>query len=177
MRLAAERVRAEKGDRVLDIGCGPADWLELLPGVEYVGIDFNPDYIEAARQRYGSRGTFEVASVSDDLAGKYRGFDIALAMGVLHHLTDSEVAQLMEIARAALRPGGRLVTLDGVFIDGQPFLERWIVSRDRGRFVRTAAEYERLAKPYFPEIDSHIHRRELRIPYSHLSMVCTRAGE
>lgn len=172
-RLVRDYIRTKPGDRVLDIGCGPADWLEVLSDVEYVGLDFNPEYIEAARLKYGNRGTFEVASVSEDLVGKYRDFDIVLAMGVMHHLNDDEAYSLARLAASALRPGGHFVTLDGLLYKEQSALERYIVLRDRGRYVRPKAEYEKLASRYFGRIDSEVHRGQLRIPYTHLTMVCS----
>ncbi|HEV8095171.1 MAG TPA: class I SAM-dependent methyltransferase, partial [Burkholderiales bacterium] len=54
-----EYVRPVPGQRIVDIGCGPADIVSELPdGVEYVGIDMSPEYIEAARARFGDRATF-----------------------------------------------------------------------------------------------------------------------
>lgn len=38
-------------------------------------------------------------------------FQIMLALGVLHHLEDYEVRQLFALAQAALREGGRLITI------------------------------------------------------------------
>jgi SAM-dependent methyltransferase len=172
-RLMQECIKAKAGDRVLDIGCGPADWLEVLHDVEYVGVDFNPEYIEAARLHYGDRGSFEVASVSDNLKEKYHDFDIVLAMGVLHHLTDEEADSLLSLAASALRPGGRFITLDGVLVEKQSPFERYLVLRDRGRFVRPKAEYEKLVSRYFGKVESRVHHGELRIPYTHLSMVCS----
>ena len=172
-RIVRDYIRAKPGDRVLDIGCGPADWLEVLSDINYVGLDFNPEYIEAARQKFGDRGTFELASVSEDLVGKYRDFDIVLAMGVLHHLTDDEACALLRLAASALRPGGHFVTIDGVLVKEQSALERYMVLRDRGRFVRPKAEYEKLVSRYFGKIDSEVHHGQIRIPYTHLTMVCS----
>src|SRR5260221_13614944 len=78
-------VRPRAGDRVLDIGCGPADILESLPAVEYHGFDLSAVYIEAARKRFGTRGQFHVEMVNAELVKKYRHFDLGLAKGVLHH--------------------------------------------------------------------------------------------
>ena len=59
-RLIRDHVRAKPGDKVIDIGCGPAQALRLLPNVTYLGIDTNAAYIAFARRTYGSKGTFVV---------------------------------------------------------------------------------------------------------------------
>ncbi|MGC1479414.1 MAG: class I SAM-dependent methyltransferase [Chthoniobacterales bacterium] len=172
-RLAADFVRAKSGDRVLDIGCGPADWIEMLPGVEYVGLDFNEDYIRAAKEKYGDRGSFEVASVGPELLERYRDFDLSLAMGVLHHLNNEEARSLLTLAAMALKPGGRFVSLDGVVSSDQSEWARKMVLRDRGRFVRRTAEYEQLAKEAFGTVKCRVLHGQLRIPYTHLVMECS----
>src|SRR5205823_889390 len=125
-RFHVERhIRPRVGDRILDIGCGPADILEALPVVEYHGFDLSADYIESARKRFGSRGHFRVEAVNAELVEKYAGFDLVLATGVLHHLTDAEAVDLFCVAKAALKPGGRLVTYDGCFVEGQSPIARY----------------------------------------------------
>ncbi len=47
------------------------------------------------------------------------------------------------LARAALRPGGRLVTADGCYLDGQSRIARLLLKMDRGRHVRTEAGVRR----------------------------------
>ncbi len=170
-------IRPKAGDRVLDIGCGPADILEALPEVEYHGFDLSPDYIESARKRFGARGQFHVEAVSADLIKKYEGFDLVLATGVLHHLTDAEATDLFQVARTALKPGGRLVTLDGCFVDGQSAIARHLLRRDRGEFVRQQPEYLRLASKVFSKVESHLTHNLLRIPYTHLIMKCSKEIE
>src|SRR5215471_15468764 len=39
-------IRPKPGDRILDVGCGPAKLLAAMPGVHYVGYDPNPRYID-----------------------------------------------------------------------------------------------------------------------------------
>src|SRR5579864_2992907 len=47
-RYVAAWIRPRQGDRVLDIGCGPAPPLQFMPAVDYVGYDPNPRYIDDA---------------------------------------------------------------------------------------------------------------------------------
>ena len=53
-------VRARPGDKLIDIGCGPAQILPWLPDVEYLGFDINRDYIASAQRTHGDKGTFLV---------------------------------------------------------------------------------------------------------------------
>jgi len=168
-----EHVRPRAGDRVLDIGCGPADILRYLPEVEYVGIDISPRYIAAARARYGSRGTFACQPVEEFVVDRAGCYDLVLATGVVHHLDDAAAAQLFRAARTALRPGGRLVTIDGCFVAGQSRAARFLLSRDRGQFVRPLEEYLRLAREAFPDVEPCVRHDLLRIPFTHLILECT----
>ncbi len=164
-----DHVRVREGDRVLDIGCGVADVLDLLPAVDYHGFDLSQAYIDAASERYGDRGHFTCAAVSELGLGALEGTcDVVLATGLLHHLDDEDALRLLRTARAALKPGGRFVTFDGVFTPDQGRLARWLVSLDRGRHVRRLEEYVTLAEQAFPEVTSHVYSDLLRIPYTHL---------
>lgn len=173
-RYVAEYVKPRPGDKVLDIGCGPGDMLGVLPGVDYVGLDISPEYIEAAKRRFGAAGRFYCTDVGLATIEDERGqFDLVLATGVLHHLDDERASRLFELASMALRPGGKLITYDGCYVPGQSRLARWVLSRDRGKFVRSQEEYVRMASTHFSKIQPHVRHDLLRIPYTHLIMFCS----
>jgi cyclopropane fatty-acyl-phospholipid synthase-like methyltransferase len=163
------------GAKVLDIGCGPANMLEFLPDVRYIGFDASEAYIAEAQKRWGLRGEFTCATVNAQNLQE-RGFDIVLAIGVLHHLDDQESRGLFNLAHEALRPGGRLVTLDGVYVSKQSPIARYLISKDRGEYVRHLDEYESLARGEFPDTKATVlHDLLAPMPYTHLIMECTRA--
>jgi SAM-dependent methyltransferase len=170
-------IRPKARDRILDIGCGPGDILEALPQVTYHGFDSNAAYIAAATRRFGARATFAVQNVEADLDGHYADFDIVLATGVVHHLDDEHARALFTIAKTALKPGGVLVTLDGCYLAGQSRLARALLDRDRGNFVRTQAEYVRLASATFTDVEAYVRSDLLRIPYTHLIMRCIKHAD
>lgn len=173
-RYVAEYVKPRGGEKVLDIGCGPGDILGYLPHVDYLGIDMSPEYIEAAQRRFGTMGRFVCTDVGLATLEAERGtFDLVLATGVLHHLDDDRAHRLFELARSALRPGGRLITYDGCYVPEQSRLARWVLSHDRGKFVRTRDEYLRIAEAHFSTIQPAIRHDFLRIPYTHLIMSCS----
>jgi SAM-dependent methyltransferase len=170
---AREYIRAKGGDRILDIGCGPGDILAYLPvDVRYAGFDADAGYIEAARARFGARGEFMCRKITPDLLREFSGFDLVLANGVLHHLDDSDARTLFGLARAALAAGGRLVTLDGCYVESQSALARYLLRADRGKFVRDQLGYTALARSVFPSVEAHIRQDLMRIPYTHIILEC-----
>lgn len=171
---AREHLRLQPAQRVLDLGCGPGDIVQYLPAVRYVGYDINPAYIERARRRFGARAEFHCRPVDPSLHPG-SDFDVVIAHGVLHHLDDEEARTLFQVARRALKPGGRLVTLDGCYEPGQSPLARLFLRLDRGRHVRTRTAYESLARVEFDEVKSFVRHDLIRIPYTHLIMECGKA--
>ena len=103
-------------------------------------------------------------------------FDVALALGVVHHLDDAEARQLFQTAHDALRPGGKLVTLDGVFAPHQSAVARYLVRRDRGKFVRSEEGYVQIASQVFSAVKATLRHDLLRIPYTHIIMECVRSA-
>lgn len=170
--LSREYIRAKPGDRILDIGCGTADILAHLPEVDYHGFDLNPGYIQSAQRRFGGRGEFHCADVRETGNERRESYDLVLAIGILHHLEDEEAAGLFQQARIALRPGGRLVTFDSCFVEGQSRIAKFLIDRDRGRNTRTEAGYRAIATSQFGKVESHVRHDLLRFPYTHAILVC-----
>ncbi len=166
-------VPARAGDRILDIGCGPADVLASLPhGVHYEGFDSSPRYIERARRRFGDRGTFRCERVDEASLEAPGEYDLVLAYGVLHHLDDGEASALFRLAKRALKPAGRLITTDPCLVPGQSAIARFVISRDRGQNVRDPVGYLNLARSVFSNLDAQVRHDLLRIPYTHLILDC-----
>lgn len=178
-RYVREYVKPFPGCRILDIGCGPADILAYLPESigEYVGFDMNPEYIEAAKRRWGSRGRFRCQKVEVTAFAQNDTYDIVLANGIVHHLHDVEAQHLFDIAHRVLRPGGWLLTYDNVYLDYQHWFARWLIARDRGKAVRTREGYEALARSRFPRVESTLVHDTLRVPYTILIMRCEKSND
>ena len=171
-------IRPRVADRVLDCGCGPADLLDDLPPLDYVGIDIDPRYIAAAQRRYGGQATFRLGAVGPETIWEEGHYDLVLAWGLLHHLEDDEVREFLLLARRCLKPMGRLITMDGCYSDSQSRAARFLLNLDRGAHIRSLEAWLELVRPVFPSVKPHLRQDLLRIPWTHLIMECpTGSGE
>ncbi len=171
--LMDEYLQCEPGHDVIDIGCGTGDLAPHLVGCRYVGYDLSEAYIDAARSKHGEYGEFRVGVVGATRDPSEQ-FDRAIAKGVLHHLDDDQARALFEEAHAALRDGGRLITVDPCFTDDQSMIARAIISRDRGQNVRTVEEVQGIARSVFGDV-KYVSRSDLlHVPYTHAIGVCTK---
>lgn len=173
VRFVSEFVRPAKGMCLLDIGCGPGDLLDYLPPVDYWGFDISERYIEHASKKYGPRGHFQCKLLMIDDLLPMPKFDVVVASGLLHHMDDEVAFALLQLAHKALKPGGRLLTIDPCWEAGQHPFARLLIARDRGQNVRTGIQYERLVAPVFSTRKISI-RHKAWIPYTHCFMECTR---
>jgi SAM-dependent methyltransferase len=158
---------------MLDMGCGPAEYLAHLPsGVAYTGLDMSQEYIAAATARYGSRGSFICGSFQEAASMIQGPFDVILAAGFLHHLDDVTAREFIRFSASRLSHAGRLITIDGAYRDGQHPIARLVLRLDRGRYVRPVREVEALLAIHFRNVQLHVREDLLRIPYTHLITEC-----
>lgn len=173
-------LRPQPHARILDIGCGTADILDLLPAeATYVGVDRDEEYIRFAQERHGRRPrTTFLARAVEELPGTFTScFDIVLADGVLHHLDDRQADSLFRTAHQALDAGGVLLTVDPTRWAGQTRVARWIADLDRGAHVREPLAYRDLARSVFPDLECHLWRRVGRRPQDCCLLKCYRGEE
>jgi len=170
-KFTRTKIKPFEGMKVLDVGCGPADIISYLPNVEYWGFDISSDYIRSAQKKFGSCGNFFCKQFQLKDLVELPSFDVVLAIGLLHHLGDSEVVDLLNLFSQALKSGGKLLTVDPCFDPGQNPIARFLVVNDRGQNVRDRIGYSRLASQVFNSVLIEV-KHQAWIPYTHCFMEC-----
>jgi SAM-dependent methyltransferase len=165
-----EEAELKPGDRVLDVGCGPAYYFDRLPEVDYVGFDTCEPYVAYARRHYGQRGDFHCEILTADHLSKLGQFDAVLLFGLLHHLDDAKCSALLDISARGLAPGGRVISCDPTLHQGQCRVSRWLSQNDRGGYVRRQESYDGMARASFGDLETHMLDTLSRLPTSHYIM-------
>ncbi len=105
----ADLAGVRRGQRVLDVGCGPgaltAELVTRLGAAAVAAVDPSEPFVAAARDRHP--GVEVLRASAEQLPFADRTFDAALAQLVVHFMSDP-VAGLVEMARVT-RPGGVVV--------------------------------------------------------------------
>ena len=102
---------------VLDLGCGyglATHWLASFTDQRsFLGVDYDQDKIRVAQRTApgNPRIRFEMG---DFLSMEYPACDTILLLDVLHYWQPEKQQLILDKARRALRPGGRLLLRDGV---------------------------------------------------------------
>ena len=170
--LIKNYIKPSEGEKILDIGCGPAKILNYLEKVEYTGFDISDKYISYAKQKYQDRGNFFCSEINKETIDKKDYYDIVLSIGVIHHLNDNEVNDLFHIAYTSLKKGGRLITFDGCYTYRQSLIKKFLLKMDRGKYIRTEEQYKTLANTHFNIVKTNILNDLLNIPYTINLMEC-----
>jgi SAM-dependent methyltransferase len=161
-------------ETVVDVGCGPAYYLDRLPQpVTYVGFDTEQRYIDWARKRWGDFATFHCEPFHAGHVAELRPVDAVLLLGILHHLSDAEARELLAHTARVLAPTGRVIALDTCFEPSQSRISRWMADNDRGDHVRETSAFADLAKPLFGSVEGEVLAGLTRVPGSYWMMRLT----
>jgi len=117
-----------RGKRVLDAGCGPGAYTEILlkRGAKVVGVDVSPRMLKLARERVGPKATFHHADLTRPMPFlKDRSFDLIVSPLVTSYIHD--VTSLFREFYRLLKRSGVLV-----FSDGHPFGD-YLFFKKRGK--------------------------------------------
>ena len=127
--------------RVLDVGCGPGTNTQHFAHAQYLGIDFNPAYIESARQRHGRE--FIVADVTTYQVAPEQRFDLILANSLFHHIDTANTERILAHLATLLSDDGYVHVFDLV-LPPRPSIARFLARADRGDYPRPLEEWREI---------------------------------
>jgi 2-polyprenyl-3-methyl-5-hydroxy-6-metoxy-1,4-benzoquinol methylase len=111
----------EGGDKLLDVGVGTGEWIDLEKDKFKViyGLDVDTDSIDICRKKFLGRKNIHL--INCDLRSLNNSFDIGdfdyiTCLDVLEHIPESAVREVLHCIYSLMRPDGRLIfTGPGIF--------------------------------------------------------------
>lgn len=141
----------EKGDRVLDLGCGNARLRTFLqtdriPSGHYFGFDVSEELLKIARSKHPKDHFFK-GDFAEALPFGADNFEWVISIAAFHHLLDKKAQKgfLKEVYRT-LKPGGHVFITTWIlpkkyfwmnFWNGRVFTKNWIVPFGKEKHIRT----------------------------------------
>lgn len=123
--------------KILDQGCGTGTYAQLFKG-KYTGLDNNPDYIKTAQKRYS--GKFILGDATKIPLANHT-FDITFAVGLHHHLDQSQAKQAIKEALRVTKNKGKVIIADAMLPKSKFNLLGLLLRKmDRGGNVRKVSD-------------------------------------
>ena len=135
--------------RVLDVGCGPGTNTHHFASADYLGLDFNPAYIESARKRHGRE--FVVADVTKYEVARDQRFDLILANSLFHHIDTANTRRILAHLATLLSDDGHVHIFDLV-LPPEPSVARFVARMDRGDYPRPLEEWRTIFTEAFEPV-------------------------
>jgi len=144
--LALRYANANPSERVLELGCGTAEWasafLRRHQTAHYVAIEFSPKMRDLASRRLASHRT-RVQLLDQDLNASLPGgpFDLVVSFFAIHHVENKQ--RLIEEVFASLSSGGSFLYAD-ITVAADPPLERAFQEGWRAFMLGAGLDSERI---------------------------------
>ena len=160
--------------KILDIGCGPAQIIEHLPQCDYYGYDIDQRSIQYAKKKYYQKNFhFYCKKFNKTELKKLPKFDFIIFFGILHHLSNKEVHEILKLCKKIMKKNSKLLTGDPIFLENQNLIAKFLIKKDRGLNVRKKQEYLALLKNHFKKIKNKVTHQYF-IPYTWFTTICSK---
>ena len=160
--------------KILDIGCGPAQILEHIPKCDYYGYDIDRRSIQYAKKKYYQKNYhFYCKKFNKTELKKLPKFDFIIFFGILHHLSNKEVHEILKLCKKLMKKNSKILTEDPILLENQNVFAKFLIKKDRGLNVRDKQEYINLLKKHFKKIKNKVTHQYF-IPYTWFTTVCSK---
>ncbi|WP_370065959.1 cyclopropane-fatty-acyl-phospholipid synthase family protein [Streptacidiphilus sp. MAP5-3] len=163
VRLLLEQAVPREDVRVLDLGCGGAEWLlralGAYPRLHAEGVDLSEASLADARDAARALGVADRLALHHTDAADFTAtqpFDLVLSVGATHAF--GGLLPTLAAARKHLAPGGRVLVGDGIW-ESEPSPEAVAMLGD---FADLATTVDRVVADGWTPVHGHVStRREL----------------
>lgn len=175
-RFLDKKLNEIHGTQVIDLGCGPRNSLRKIPKtIPYFGVDISREYLTSAKSKY-PWGNFIESDLLDQkwLSNvSFASRTSIIGLGILHHLDDTQVFDLIENLSSKLPKESKLFFVDPTIEVESTRIAKWFASHDRGQFVRSRDTLSMLLEKTSLNVTTQVTNNELNIPFQTVETTIT----
>lgn len=134
LELALRRLKLQKGQVLLDVGCGTGNLMKLVEsrhaGVKQVGVDDSASMLRQARRKLNRGATLKKADVIDFLREQpSHSYDRLSLVNVAYAVSQRQ--ELWKQSLRVLKPGGRIVMTTSIAAGSGPIVREHLAHDSR----------------------------------------------
>lgn len=165
----------------MDMGCGPGVNRKIIGDqFDYVGVDLSDSYIKKAKSKFESYST--TTFVQGDLTKNLEPYSLlnsadstmGLAFALWHHLNDEQVGSVLRNIHEATSGNLTISSIDPIITEDSSRFAVWLAHNDRGPYLRTEEEFEKLYSNNGFSVNMEIYRNQMRIPGNIIAITATK---
>ena len=102
---------ADNNAKIMDIGCGLGQflyWLQQKGYKNFLGVDVSQEMLDIARQKATVK-VKKINSIKEFLSAETESYDLIVMNDVIEHLSKQEIIDDLEMIKAVLKKGGKLI--------------------------------------------------------------------
>ena len=149
IKYVFSQIKENNSIRLLDICCGDSYVLNYINEYldDYMGIDNNPKYLKNLSIKWPKFKFYQLDIESDETLKIIKNYNpnFIFINGAIHHLNDNIVQTINSIFRSF--HNCRFLSVDPVAHKNN-LINKIMIHFDRGKFIRSSLEYERLMKNF-----------------------------
>ena len=144
-------------EKVIDFACSIGHMSEVFPkNNNYIGIDISERYLKNAQKLYPHR-KFILVKKDEELPFKDNTIGSILCFSVFHHISDTELENMLILFKKLLKRGGKIIITDQLpWRDQKTLLNKLMVRCDIGNYCRSPEAFRNLFKEHFNLVETKI---------------------
>ena len=136
-----------KGDKVLDFGCGIGSNSKLFHHNDYIGVEVDESRVLSSRLKYPKSKFVQIPFISapsDKIPFEDNSFDLVFISLCLHHIDSNTCKLLLKEFSRVLKHNGKIIGIEPCIISENYFSNIFMNIIDAGDYILPIEEYKQI---------------------------------
>ena len=137
----------QRGQKVLDFGCGIGSNSKLFHSDDYIGVEVDESRVISSRIKYPNKRFEQISFIStedDRIPFENDSFDLVFISLCLHHIDSTTCKLLLKEFSRVLNHNGRVIGIEPCILSGKYFSNIFMNIIDAGDYILATEEYKKI---------------------------------